>query len=374
MKVVFVSNFMNHHQLPVALEMNNRFDYNFIATEPIADEQLNLGYEDMNKKYDFIIRAYESENERERAQSKIDNADVVIFGSCPYEMVEKRIKDNKLTFACFERLYRKGFLEKLNIKKFYSYYRKFTKPKNNYYLLTCSAYAAKDFAWFGAFKNKAFKWGYFTEVIEKNLDNLFKLKTQSKKTKILWCGRLIALKHPEYIIDSAKFLRNKNYNFEIKVVGSGIKQTFLEQQIKKNNLQNHVKLIGNVSANNVRKYMDEANIFMFNSDKREGWGAVVPESMNSACALICNKNIGSIPYLIKDGERGFIYKDKKEFLQKLEVLVKDKNIQKKFAINSYKFLKEKWNPQIAVYNFEKLLNGIKKGELNVIKEGPCSKA
>ena len=45
MKVVFISNFINHHQLPFSKEMIKLIGdgYRFIATEPIAQERLDLG-------------------------------------------------------------------------------------------------------------------------------------------------------------------------------------------------------------------------------------------------------------------------------------------------------------------------------------------
>ena len=66
MKVVFVSNFLNHHQLPFCEEMIKRLgkeNFKFIATEKIPDERIKLGYEDMNNIYPFVIRAYENQKE-----------------------------------------------------------------------------------------------------------------------------------------------------------------------------------------------------------------------------------------------------------------------------------------------------------------------
>ena len=63
MKVVFISNFINHHQLPFSKEMIKLIGdgYRFIATEPIAQERLDLGYEDMNRKYSFVVCTYDGE-------------------------------------------------------------------------------------------------------------------------------------------------------------------------------------------------------------------------------------------------------------------------------------------------------------------------
>ena len=84
MKVTFVANFMNHHQLPFGNEMQKLTDdeFTFVAFEPLPLEQNRLGYEDMNA-LPFIIRTYEGESEYKRALEKILNDDMVIFGSCP---------------------------------------------------------------------------------------------------------------------------------------------------------------------------------------------------------------------------------------------------------------------------------------------------
>ena len=50
MRTIFVSNFMNHHQLPFSAGLLGQDDveYTFIALEPIPQERLDMGYEDMN--------------------------------------------------------------------------------------------------------------------------------------------------------------------------------------------------------------------------------------------------------------------------------------------------------------------------------------
>lgn len=85
MKITFFSNFLNHHQLPFCLEMNKKanVEFRFVATEAIPEERLKLGYENMNSSYDFVIRAYESEEEYQRALALAYESDVVIIGSAP---------------------------------------------------------------------------------------------------------------------------------------------------------------------------------------------------------------------------------------------------------------------------------------------------
>ena len=50
MKVVFLSNYLNHHQLPFCLEMYKKYgnDFKFVSTVKINEERLRLGYKDMD--------------------------------------------------------------------------------------------------------------------------------------------------------------------------------------------------------------------------------------------------------------------------------------------------------------------------------------
>ena len=85
MKVSFFSNFLNHHQLPFCREMFRLLggDFLFIATEKIPQDRLELGYEDMNHKDSYVIRSYESVEQKKKALKAGINSDVVIIGSAP---------------------------------------------------------------------------------------------------------------------------------------------------------------------------------------------------------------------------------------------------------------------------------------------------
>lgn len=52
MKIVMLSNFINHHQTPVADELYNMsgVEYWFIETKSLPEEQRNLGYSDLSSR------------------------------------------------------------------------------------------------------------------------------------------------------------------------------------------------------------------------------------------------------------------------------------------------------------------------------------
>lgn len=375
MKITFYSNFLNHHQLPICQEFikNKNIDFKFVATEKIPTERLQLGYEDMNNKYDFVIKAYEEE---EKAIKLAKESDVIILGSAPTKYIKIRKKYNKLCFRYSERVFKDRILTFNFFKQYLSIIIKKTFLERNIYMLCASAFAASDYNSAGAYINRCFKWGYFPQVHQYNIDNLIKEKNHNT-INILWVGRFVKYKHPEYVITLAKYLNKKKINnYQIKMIGIGPKFEIIKKLIKKEKLENKIILTGSMPNEKVIEYMKKTNIFIFTSNKGEGWGAVLNEAMNCGCGIVANKNIGSVPYLVTDNYNGYIYKKKKEFCKKVESLIIDKNKREELGKNAYYTMINTWNAKTAVNNLIDLCNKIKNNEdiSNInYNDGPCSK-
>jgi len=61
MQIAFFSNFLNHHQLPFCLAMDRLTggQFTFVATTPVPQARLRMGYHDMNKGYPFALMNYD---------------------------------------------------------------------------------------------------------------------------------------------------------------------------------------------------------------------------------------------------------------------------------------------------------------------------
>ena len=158
------------------------------------------------------------------------------------------------------------------------------------------------------------------------------------------------------------------------MVGVGHLENMVKKMISDNGLDGYVNLIGSKTPEEVRSYMEKSDIYLMTSDRNEGWGAVLNESMNSACAVVANAKIGSVPYLLKDGENGFSYTTESEFFNKVEELVKNPELRKTFGRNAYRTMTETWNAQTACDNFFKLVDSLSQHKDTEITEGPCSRA
>ena len=378
MKVTFYSNFLTHHQLPFCMEMVSKYgnDFKFVATIKITEERLKLGFKNLDDKYDFVVKAYESKEEYDKALKLAVESDIVIMGSTSDKYIEERLKQDKLTFRYRARVFSNGIMtifDKEKMKLLYERHIKYRKNKN-LYMLCANAYGANDFYKLGLYKNKIYKWGYFPETKEYNLEQLIKNKEKSKPINIVWVARFIKWKHPEKMIKLAKKLVKDGLEFKITMIGTGVMYEKIKEEIHKNNLENYVELTGAVESDKVRDYMEKAKIFILTSGKQEGWGAVLNEAMNSACAVITDINVGAAPFLINDSENGLLYKNFEELYMYTKNLIEDNKLRKKLYENAYKTILETWNSKNATNNLINLFESIKDGQEYKIKDGPASKA
>ena len=376
MKIVFVSNFFNHHQefLSRALYEKTNGEYWFIANEQVPEERLNLGYEDANKKYEYIIRAYENEEENEKAKKLIADADVVITEPTYTGKLSDRLKQNKITFLYSERIYRKNVGWWKYPKWLYEHGKRFRRHKN-LYLLSTGAFVLNDYAKTFCFINKAYKWGYFTEVKKYDVNEIIQKK---RRNTVLWVARMIDLKHPEEPIYALKKLKEQGYKFHLNMIGTGDKEEEIKQLLKNCDMEDCVTMLGSMSPQEVRKYMEKSEIFLFTSDRQEGWGAVLNEAMNSMCAVVASHAIGAVPYLLEEGVNGSIYKSGNvdQLATKIKELLDNDKKRKEIAVNAYETMINEWNAGNAADKLINVAEIILRGGENQFpyEKGVCSKA
>lgn len=389
MKIVFVSDAFHLHQKGVAdalYQLTNK-SYCFITTMPLREERKKMGFD--NKYPSYVLDASSKDvNVLNKAQYIIDEADVVVLGSAPYTLLRNRLSKGKLTFRYSER-----------ILKAYKHYLKIpvyifdNVRTRGCYLLCSSAFASHDYNLLGGFKNKCYKWGYFTEV-ENNINAKIISSEQQNLSKInlMWCSRFMKLKHSELPILLIKNLRDRGYDVHLDMYGEGTYKADAMDYVKMLGLNENISFIGNVSNDVLMAAMRTHEIFLFTSDRNEGWGAVANESMSNGCVLVASDHIGSVPYLVKDKENGCTFKSSSRckgfgrfgvsvdhksldsLVDKVEWLINNPSERKRLSENAIKTMQETWNPRVAARNLLTLIEDIKQGRDTSIEYGPCSKA
>lgn len=370
MKLLYLSNYFNHHQKPLAEALYGLLgdEYYFVETENVPEFRKQLGYKEMTAPY--VVKY--NDDTKDDLNKKIFDADVVVFGEAPLSLIKPRLAARKLTFKDDECRYR-------SISRFlkwpiYTYCSFFL---NKGYLLCASAYGPIDYLLSGMSSQKCYRWGYFTEVKNYgNVEQLMQKKSSDNHIRLLWCGRLIPLKHPESFVYVANRLKEDGYDFELNVIGTGKLENRLKRKVKSKNLNDCVFFHGSMKPEEVRTYMETSDIFLFTSDRNEGWGAVLNESMNSGCAVVAGNNIGSVPYLIEDNVNGIIYKDSNwaNLYNKVRLLMENHDKRINLGTNAYHTMINVWNGENAAKSLLTLCYALLKGEDTPIETGPCSKA
>jgi glycosyltransferase involved in cell wall biosynthesis len=376
-KVVFISNFMNEHQLHFSNALYSILgtNYVFIETDRLSLERIKMQFKEVRKESKArIINILDNNEEKLKAISLIDNADFVIFGSGPIQLIENRLKLKKYIFYYTERLFRNGRYRILNPFFFYHIWKYYLKYFNrNLFLLSVGKYSHLDFKFLKLFKGKSFKWGYFPKFILFRKKEKENIKNEKFILKILWVGRLIWWKHPEHALHLANYLLSRNISFNLQIIGEGPEKDKLVSYIFKNNLSAYVQIKDFMPQDKIRKEMIKSNIYLMSSDQNEGWGVVVNEAMNSKCVVIGSNLVGSISYLIEDGINGLVYdyKSLKTLFSSVEKIIENPSLIHVLSEKAYLTIKNQWNPLSAAKNLVCLMNSIRAENLNKLDlKGP----
>ena len=95
--------------------------------------------------------------------------------------------------------------------------------------------------------------------------------------------------------------------------------------------------------------MEKTEVYLFTSDYKEGWGALLNEAMNSGCAVLASHAIGAVPFLLRHGENGVVFEsgNLKDMEEKAEMLLKSAEKRKRLGSAAYETILQEWNAEIA---------------------------
>mgnify|MGYP002512277914 FL=1 len=377
MTFTFVSNYINHHQMPLceALRRELGDDFTFIQTMPMEEERVAMGWGVDVRQLPYVQCLYQDEYACRRT---IAESDVVLFGwSQREDIAAERLASGRVTMRVSERLYREGQWKAVSPRGLAAKYQEHIKyRKKNVCMLCAGAYTASDFHLIGAYPGKLFRWGYFTRLRTYSEEQFNTMKVQDGRLHIVWAGRFIPLKHPEYVVRLAGTLRDKGCPFFIHMLGDGELEPQIRQDVEQAGLAESFRFYGYTEPERVRDVMEQCHIHLFTSNHLEGWGAVVNEGMNSGCVEVVNEQVGAAPYLIRHGENGLVYP--KDRYEKMEALVLDLfenwETRRRMGRAAYETIRDVWNAEYAAKELLRFAEGLLRGEIVPGKEGPLTAA
>ncbi|MFX1256316.1 MAG: glycosyltransferase [Promethearchaeota archaeon] len=181
---------------------------------------------------------------------------------------------------------------------------------------------------------------------EKDIKKEFKIKKED--LIVLFVGLINERKGVDIFIKTAYKLKNQNIIFFI--VGDGPKRKDYEKLVEKYGLKDKVIFTG--FRKDIHNFYNEADLFFLPS-RGEGLAGVIMESFVHEVPVV-SSDIAGTRDLIKNNENGFLCKSENIscFSKKIEILLKDKSLRKKFIDKSKEIIETRYNWKVII---EKIL-------------------
>lgn len=152
-------------------------------------------------------------------------------------------------------------------------------------------------------------------LVQNGIDlDIYKNLNCSRKRQIIAVGSLKDEKGFYYLIEAfSKMIKEYKElnNYTLKIAGEGLLKKQLEEQIKLNDMQNQIFLIGHKNREEIIKLYNESEIFVLSSIS-EGFPKVILEAMSCGCKIV-STNVGSVPFVLKNTH--FEIVDKKDIIK-----------------------------------------------------------
>jgi len=182
------------------------------------------------------------------------------------------------------------------------------------------------------------------EVVPNGVDvkkfRIQSLKTEANIKTIITVSRLVPKNAVDDLIKSLQYL---DFPLKLLILGIGPLEKKLKNLVKKLNLEKKVLFLGLISPNEIPKYLSIADIFVRPSIS-EGLGNVFFEAM-AADVPIIGTPVGGIVDFLENGETGLFCQPRqpKDIAEKIEILIKNKELRNKLIKNAKQIVEEIYN-------------------------------
>ncbi|MBN1187672.1 MAG: glycosyltransferase [Bacteroidales bacterium] len=166
-------------------------------------------------------------------------------------------------------------------------------------------------------------------------------------------GRLSEEKGHIYLIELARILKDKNYNFKILIAGKGKMEAKLRKYAKALDVEDKVFFMGFVD--NIKSFNKSIDVFVLTS-LYEGFGYVMVEAMAVAKPVVAF-DIKSSGEIVENNHTGYIVKkaDVDDLANAIEKLINNRKQMKEFGENGLKRVEEVFNIEKTLKQVEELI-------------------
>ncbi len=175
------------------------------------------------------------------------------------------------------------------------------------------------------------------------------LDIDEKLPVLIYTGTLQKKKNLNTLIKVAEILKNQGEKFKLLIVGDGGEREVLEKEVEEKNLGDFVLFKG--KQEKIEKFLFASDIFILPSFV-EGLSNALLEA--GSCGLCCV--VSDIPgnrEVVENGVNGFLVSpfDVNGFVQKIKVLIDNKDLRKKIGYKIREKIEEKFSLQKIVCSY-----------------------
>jgi glycosyltransferase involved in cell wall biosynthesis len=183
-------------------------------------------------------------------------------------------------------------------------------------------------------------------------------KVSERENLIGYIGRLSKEKGVLNLVRAVPLILKSRKDVSFSIIGDG--ELFLEINdiIRREKLDRHLKLEGWVSHEKLSDYLNSFKLVILPS-YTEGLPNVILEAMACGTPVLATP-VGAIPDVIKNEETGFLLKsnDLKHIAEKIIELLNEPELLEKVSFNAYNFVRENFNYRKVLENWRKIIESI----------------
>lgn len=160
---------------------------------------------------------------------------------------------------------------------------------------------------------------------------------QNIRPRLLSVAQLREKKGLPFLIEACRILKSEGHEFECCIVGDGTQRAYLEALIEKYNLQDVVRLEGVVFQEELKKYYQQADIFVLpcivaRDGDRDGIPVVLMEAMAMSRPVV-STFVSGIPELVEHGRTGLLVPpyDAPALARALLTLLQDEELRRRMG-------------------------------------------
>lgn len=166
------------------------------------------------------------------------------------------------------------------------------------------------------------------------IDEIPEEKSNLKSKNLVSVGRLSSEKGYMDLLKIYNEIVKKYPDWKLDIIGDGKERDNLEKYIKDNALEEKVFLHGFQNKNYINNILLNSSIYLMTSFT-ESFGIVLIEAMSYGIPCIAFLSAEGAQELIENDKNGYLIddRDKDEYIEKLEYLIKNENIREKMKEN-----------------------------------------